>query len=152
MGVRRPSLGAAEQLAERRAARSCPWPRPSAGGPKRNSDRAARTVRSPTTIVQALRLLEPGRDVDRIAGDQEVVAVAAPGGDDFAGIDAQPDRQPIAKARVGAHAVAQLQRGRRARAASSPWAGGSPNTAMTASPMNFSTVPPWAATTSLAIA
>ncbi len=40
----------------------------------------------------------------------------------------------------------------RARPASSSCATGSPNTAMTASPMNFSSVPPWAATTSRAIA
>ena len=32
---------------------------------------------------------------------------------------------------------------RTARSGSSSWAAGAPNTAMTASPMNFSTVPPW---------
>ncbi len=32
---------------------------------------------------------------------------------------------------------------RTARSASSSWTCGTPNTAMTASPMNFSTVPPW---------
>ena len=36
---------------------------------------------------------------------------------------------------------------RTARRASSSWAVGMPNTAMTASPMNFSTVPPWCSTT-----
>ena len=37
------------------------------------------------------------------------------------------------------------------RSASSPWAWFKPNTAITASPTNFSTVPPWASTASLAI-
>ena len=32
---------------------------------------------------------------------------------------------------------------RTARSASSSWIVGMPNTAITASPMNFSTVPPW---------
>jgi hypothetical protein len=34
-----------------------------------------------------------------------------------------------------------------ARRASSSWAAGMPNTAMTASPANFSTAPPWRRTT-----
>ena len=39
--------------------------------------------------------------------------------------------------------ISHLRRGANRRRASSSWIAGTPNTAITASPMNFSTVPPW---------
>ena len=59
-------------------------------------------------------------------------------GDDLAGVDADPRldaRAPGSASRISAAA-------RHARSASSSCATGTPNTAITASPMNFSTVPP----------
>jgi hypothetical protein len=52
------------------------------------------------------------------------------------------------ESRHGGH---DLQRGPDRSLASSSWAVGVPHTAMTASPMNFSTVPPWRLTTSVAV-
>ena len=74
-------------------------------------------------------------------------------GDDLAGVDAGADCEPRRRSR--ARAPRSAPRARRAsrpppapRAARRPrGALGTPKTAMTASPMNFSTVPPWRSTT-----
>ena len=99
------------------------------------------------------RLLEPRRDVDGVAGDQEVAGGRRPGWP-----------RPRRCSRRAGSAGARRARGRSrtrsrsssaaasARSASSPCAAGSPNTAMSASPMNFSIVPPWLSTTSRPIA
>ncbi len=53
----------------------------------------------------------------------------------------RPSRSPRART-----ASTSSSATRTARSASSSWATGAPHTAMTASPMNFSTVPPWRST------
>ena len=83
--------------------------------------------------------LEPRRRVDQVAGDHALVERAEghgrlAGQDARAGLDLRPE---AAARRRRARAPA-----RTARSASSSWATGAPQTAMTASPMNFSTVPP----------
>ena len=75
-------------------------------------------------------LLETRRDVDRVAGDERVARAR----DDLAGVDADAD--------LDLDRVAELDAARTARSASSSCTCGTPKTAMTASPMNFSTVPP----------
>ena len=85
------------------------------------------------------RLLESRRDVDRVAGDERLALAAD---DDLARVDADPGleaRAPRSAARISA--ARGRRAGRRPRATT-----GIPKTAMTASPMNFSTVPPWRST------
>jgi hypothetical protein len=78
-------------------------------------------------------LLEPGGDVDGVSGHERVAFAR----DDLTGVDADPCLQPslITAARIS-------QAARTARRASSSCATGTPETAITASPTNFSTVPP----------
>ena len=78
-------------------------------------------------------LLEPGRHVDGVARDERV----ARAGDDLACVDSDPG--PEAE---GGDRIAQLDGRAGGAQASSSWICGIPNTAMTASPMNFSTVAP----------
>ena len=82
--------------------------------------------------------LQAGGRVDQVAGDHPL----ADGADVTA---ASPVRTP-ARASIPAAsrwtASTSSRPARTARSASSSWATGAPQTAMTASPMNFSTVPP----------
>ncbi len=93
--------------------------------------------------------LEALRDVDRVAGREALAAAARVARHDLAGVHAGPDRRcatpqsrssssfsPARRSRISAAA-------RTARSASSSCRTGIPNTAITASPMNFSTVPSW---------
>ena len=83
--------------------------------------------------------LEPRGRVDEVAGDHALVR--RPDRDRrFAGQDAGPGLDRRARAR-GPRRRARAPPGRH-RSASSSWAIGAPQTAITASPMNFSTVPP----------
>ena len=94
------------------------------------------------------RLLEARRDVDGVAG-HERLARRRVAGHDLAGVDARA--QADVHAVVAEHVRVDAPRAprssslaaRTARRASSSWMVGTPKTAMTASPMNFSTVPPW---------
>ena len=90
--------------------------------------------------------LEPRRRVDEVARDHALV-----GGADrdrrLAGQDAGPGLDPGPERGT---ASTRSRPARTARSASSSWATGAPQTAMTASPMNFSTVPPYRPMTSLA--
>ena len=56
-------------------------------------------------------LLEPSGDVHGVAGHDEVGARLVAARHDLAGVDPDPDRQPLAERRVLAHGVPQLQRG-----------------------------------------
>ena len=83
--------------------------------------------------------LQPARGVDEVAGDHALVR-GAERDRRLAGQDAgaRLDR----RARASRTASTRSRPARTARSASSSWATGAPHTAMTASPMNFSTVPP----------
>ena len=117
--------------------------------------RAARAVRSDTTIPPGSgALLEPGGDVHRVAGHHRVAGLGVGRGEDLAGVHAGPDLQRDAEAVI--EFGVDLRRGARACGAR-PGAPGrgrprarseTPNAAMTASPMNFSTVPPSASISS----
>ena len=92
--------------------------------------------------------LEAAGGVDEIAGDH--AHAAGPDRDDrLAGLDSRPQtpgrRYPRA-APIRRTASTRSSAARTARSASSSWAIGVPHTAMTASPMNFSTVPPYRST------
>ena len=86
--------------------------------------------------------LQPLGDVDRIAGDERVAAnrVAC---DHLPGVDADPGLDAHAEGALELVRVANAARSsraaRNARSASSSCSTGIPKTAMTASPMNFST-------------
>ena len=92
------------------------------------------------------RLLQARGRVDRVAGGKRA---SGPGraGHHRAGVDAGPDRR--AGRQVGQQLARTARRrasfsshaARTARSASSSWTSGMPNTASTASPTNFSTVP-----------
>ena len=80
-------------------------------------------------------LLEAGGDVDGIAGDERVPTLPAITSPVLTPIRAwKPSPATASRSSVAA---------RSARSASSSWSVGIPKTAITASPMNFSTVPPW---------
>ena len=99
-------------------------------------------------LLLAGGLLEPRGDVDRVAG-HEALARRRVAGDDLAGVHAGAVREPDAPARARARRSARSSAccipaaARTARRASSSCSRGRPKTAMTASPMNFSTMPPW---------
>ena len=93
-------------------------------------------VRPDQHLVRRRALLEARGEVDRLAGGERRVAVAD---DDLAGLD--PDPAPRARALLVVSRIAS--EARMARSASSSCACGTPNAAITASPANFSTVPPW---------
>ncbi len=99
------------------------------------------------------RLLQPGRGVHRVAG-HERLAPARVAGHHLSGVDPRPHRDLDTRGRLGGRGSAVERRSRisaaarTARRASSSWRRGMPNTAMIASPMNFSTVPPWCSSTS----
>ena len=98
--------------------------------------------------------LEPLRDVDGVSGGERVAADRV-AGDHLAAVDADADRDPDAvdllQVLVQAlDRLSELRAERSALSASSSCSTGTPNTAMTASPMNFSTVPPWRSSTSRA--
>ena len=103
-------------------------------------------------LARGRRLLEPRGDVHRVSGDEPLPARGI-AGDDLARVHADADLD--ADAVVAFELVVQ---DRRAPRASRPPRGrlapgrpraerGMPKTAMTASPMNFSTVPPCASIT-----
>ena len=86
-----------------------------------------------------------------VAGDEHLPAGAV-AGDDLARVDADAD--PDAHAELALELLVQpgqrlahLVAARTARSASSSCSSGTPKTAITASPMNFSTVPPWRSST-----
>ena len=56
------------------------------------------------------RLLEAGRDIDGVAGHQEVAGRRVPAGDDLAAVHPEPDREAFAECRIVPDPVAQLQR------------------------------------------
>ncbi len=80
-------------------------------------------------------LLEARGDVDGVAGDERLALAAD---DDFAGVDADPRLEPVLRRSP----PASPQAARTARSASSSCETGIPKTAITASPTNFSTLPP----------
>ena len=84
-------------------------------------------------VTGLCRLLEAGGGVDRVAGSEALLGA----GHDLAGVDADPGLYAERGERSRISTAA-----RQARSASSSCAAGTPNTAITASPMNFSTVPP----------
>ena len=87
--------------------------------------------------------LEAGREIDRVAGDH-ALAVRADRHGHFAARHpgaAREARRTLGSRKVGDR-VHQVEGGARARSASSSFEVGAPHTAITASPMNFSTVPP----------
>ena len=92
-------------------------------------------------------LLEAGRHVHRVPRDQPLARGDVPG-DHLSGVHAGSVRQPHALAHARAprstapgHPASRVA-AVTARSASSSWSFGSPKTAITASPMNFSTAPP----------
>ena len=134
--------------ATRAPAPPCPWRR---GGSSRLDDDgvAHQPVRAlaEQDLAGAARLLEPRGRVHGVAGRDRLLARVA--GDDLAGVHADPARDRHAV--VALELLVERRRAPRAsrrprataRSASSSCTAGMPNTAMTASPMNFSTVPPW---------
>ena len=104
-------------------------------------------------LVRAGGLLEARGDVDGVAGD-EPLPRGRVARDDLAGVDAGAVLERDAEARVelGVQRPRARPASRRRRAPPArrrPRAGcGRPNTAITASPMNFSTVPPWRSSSS----
>ena len=82
-------------------------------------------------LARSRRLLQACGDVDRVAGREPLGGT----GDDLAGRDADPIPRSGRASRISTAA-------RQARRASSSCNTGTPKTAITASPMNFSTVPP----------
>ena len=107
----------------------------------------ARQVPSPDRDAHFGRdRLDAGRRVDAVAG-QEPLANARPDvqpHERLASVDADPEaeRRPAQGRRSRASSVIR-RAARTARSGSSPWATGTPKTPTTASPMNFSTTPPW---------
>src|SRR5437867_10575649 len=94
-------------------------------------------------------LLQSRGDVHRIAGDEKVAAASR-------AATTSPVFTPMRRSSAAVSGSAatrwrNISAAARARSASSPWACGIPKTAITASPMNFSSVPPCSATTSRAI-
>ena len=122
---------------------------PAHPAPRRRTRGAAWAVRSATSVSPGLRrgLQSRGHD-DRLAGDHRVARRRARRREDLAGVDADPDlqRHVVRPAEVVVDVLEPCAAWRAPRAAhgtgSSSWAFGTPNTAITASPMNFSTVPP----------
>ncbi len=97
-------------------------------------------------VARVGRLLEPGGDVDGVARC-EPLAGRGLAGDDLTGVHPDPhleaNAELLLELRVRASSRSLISRAARsARRASSSWSRGIPKTAMTASPMNFSTVPP----------
>ena len=89
-------------------------------------------------------LLEARSHVHRVAGDHALARCPVPG-DHLAGGDPGPPRRARhRRRRPGARASRISAAARTARRASSSWTRGMPNTAMAASPMNFSSTPPCA--------
>ena len=113
----------------------------SSSGGERSASTASRTRRERRAADEHLarrrRLLEPGRDVDRVAGDEPLAGA----GDDLAGVHADPPSIAELGQRV-AHLDRRAHRAQRVVLVHC----GTPKTAITASPMNFSTVPPWRST------
>ena len=109
--------------------------------PARTRSRCPRRaiVDSPTsTVPGGATRLEPRRGVDEVAGDHALVR-GADRHRRLAGQHAGSRLDARAKART---ASTSSSAARTARSASSSCAIGAPQTAITASPMNFSTVPP----------
>ena len=108
------------------------------------ASRTSRSVSSPSSTSPGVRrLLQPRGDVDRVAGREPLLGA----GHDLAGVHADAQLEPRAVRAL--ELVVQPARpsrsssaARTARSASSSCTVGTPKTAMTASPMNFSTVPP----------
>ena len=96
----------------------------------------AHASRADQDLAGLRRLLEPRGDVDGVAGREPLGRA----GDHLAGVDADPRlRRRAPAARRASRAPRAPRAARRPRAAT-----GTPKTAITASPMNFSTVPPCA--------
>ena len=94
-------------------------------------------------------LLEPGGGVDGGAGDDRLAGRRVERRDGFAGVDPGADLHgdPVVCSRLAFRSTSRARiasAARSARAGSSSCAFGTPNTAITASPMYFSTVPPCA--------
>ena len=107
--------------------------------------RLIRALPDRDAVHRRLRL-DPGGGVDDVAGDHPLARSGRASSSTTASPVFTPTRTDSAS---GASAVVQLldrlqdrNPARTARSASSSCATGAPNTAMTASPMNFSTVPP----------
>ena len=99
--------------------------------------------------------LDPRGGVDRVAGEHPLSRAGHdPKTDErLAGVDADAERQRrSADASSSAASSAIRSAARTARSGSSSWAAGTPKTPTTASPMNFSTTPPYASIRSRAIA
>ena len=108
---------------------SAPAARPARPRPRRARARAS-SLRSGSRPAGSL--LEPGGDVDRVAGREPLLG----SGHDLARIEPNPCRK-VSSGNASRISTAARQ----ARRASSSCTWGTPKTAMTASPMNFSTVP-----------
>ena len=132
--------------------RPCPWP-PAPSVSRTQSDRrrpepSVHRPRSPTLP----RLLEASGGVDRISGEQEFVGLRIARGDHLAGVHAEPDGQAVAQRGSAWTRSRRSRAADSARAGSSSCATGRPKTAITASPMYFSTRPPCCSTASRAMA
>ena len=155
----RPTSGASSRRANAAAPRSTPSSAPrldgralalrliGATGSSSTAFATSRRVAAPIEdLARPRRLLEPLRRVHRVARDERRRLVA---GDDLAGVDPDPDAQRgpprAASSSFSASSAARISSAARtARSASSSWTCGTPKTAITASPMNFSTLPPCA--------
>ena len=87
--------------------------------------------------------LEPGRDVQRVAGREALAGVGVEVGPDERLARADPDRTWTPRSEAPRSSISRSA-ARMARSGSSSCAAGTPNTPTTASPMNFSTPPPYA--------
>ena len=132
-----------------RPAAPCPSPPPARRGSSRDgvADEPLRRL-ADQNLAGRGRLLQPLRGVDRVAGGERRRASPV---DHLAGVDRRSGSASRAPARARARRSAAPRprissAARTARSASSSCARGRPKTAITASPMNFSTVPPWRST------
>ena len=114
---------------------------------KRISVRVASVRRAADEHPAGRRLgLQPGGGVHHVAGDDRLPAVVRRGHVDqrLAGGDADPERPPVRSARPsGSAPVAGRGPARTQRTASVSVATGAPNSTIAASPMYFSTTPPY---------
>ena len=126
------------------SARPCPSPRPARPPRSRRLGASRGTSSRPTRIaVHRCGALEACGRVDDVAGGHALARLGSRVEPDerFAGRD--PDPHLDARALLDAPSRGSRAHARTARSGSSSCAVGAPNSAITASPMNFSTVPPW---------
>ena len=111
------------------------------------TERVARYVSSPTRIpLTGAASCKTRRGVDDVARNDafSLRSARTERHESLAGVDGDADLQlELGSFRFSSSTAAHIARAAlTARSGSSPWATGAPKTAITASPMNFSTVPP----------